>query len=210
MNACCCDTIGAPLVVRPCRVHHIYHFGDRELTSVTQCIKSTWPIPPDYSKADPAVLENARERGVEVDALLTSWLAGELPEIPAGVREDTRDLFVKLTDWWTIEDNPRSQVILANDELAGTADIITDNAVYDLKTTYNLEPTYSLQVGGYVCLYEAEHGRLPERCGIIHLTKRQKPKLIEFEPLVVAGEFRVVYDMYKLVNRIAGKRRSDA
>ena len=202
---CCCETIGAPPELRRCPEHFHFWRGDRRLKGITSLIRETWPIPPDFNAADPARLGNAKNRGVEVDGLLTSWLAGMLTEIPAGVMEDTRDLFRKLVDWWPFGE-AQAQVVLDDGELVGVVDVLTGGGggVWDLKTTYNLEPTYQLQVGGYVCLYETEHHRRPERCGIIHLTKRQKPKLVEFDPLIVASEFRAVRDMWQLCRRLGG------
>lgn len=208
---CVCQTIGAPAEVRLCIPCHRYWRGDRELTSVTSVIKGTWPEKPDFSKAPEGVIENARKRGIEVDAMFTAWLRGKLSgELPVDVyRQDSADLFKKLVDWWlkrpTVGADP--QVILADDEIAGTADIVTLRAVYDLKTTYNLEPTYSLQVGGYCHLYEAQYGVLPEECGIIHLTERQEPKLVKFEVMTVVSEFRIVRDMWRLTRRLT-KRKS--
>lgn len=206
-----CDhaTIGAdPSIVRFYECCHSYYRGDRRLTSVTSVLKSTWPEKPDFSAAPDGVIESARERGTEVDALFSAWLAGTLDAIPAGTREDSKDLLLKLIPWWQETDyrEARAQIVLADDEIAGTADIVTESAVFDLKTTYNLEPTYRLQVGGYCHLYEAEYGELPETCGIIHLTKRfPEPKCIVYDPVTVVSEFRVVLTMWRLTQRLTRK-----
>lgn len=209
LSSCVCQTIGAPAEVRLCEEHHAYWRGDRRLTSVTAVVKGMWPEKPDFSAAPEGVIENARERGVEVDTLFTAYLRGKLHEIPAGTREDSADLFMKLVRWWEKRSGMEAdaQVILADDEIAGCADIVPPKAVYDLKTTYDLEPTYSLQVGGYCHLYEAQYGVLPEECGIIHLTKRfAEPKLVKFEVMTVVSEFRIVRDMWRLTRRLSRRK----
>ena len=59
---CVCESIGRS-DLRRCDEHHRYWRGDKELAAVGKVIRSTWPIKPDYSAADPEVLENARDRG---------------------------------------------------------------------------------------------------------------------------------------------------
>lgn len=181
---------------------HTYRRGLQELPSVSSIVRM-FPSK-GYDDVDPAVLANANERGCEVDALLSRWIAGELAAIPAGVREDSAELFGKLVKWWGAVEigNPQVQQILANDEFAGTLDIKGDGIVADLKTVYALQPTYSLQLGLYCILYEAEYGKLPERCGIIHVTKRfTEPKWVPFEVSTAVSEARVLLDFWRLVKR---------
>lgn len=207
--ACTCDSIGAdPSVVTFCQACHIYRRGDRRLTSITRMLKSVWPLKPDFSSAPEGVIESARDRGVEVDQLFSSYLSGTLTAIPAGTRQDSAELLMKLIAWW--EKQPmrkaEAQFILADEELAGCVDIMPPRIIYDLKTTYDLEPTYSLQVGGYCHLHEKQFGELPEECGIIHLTKRfAEPKLVRYEVMTAVSEFRVMLDFWRLVQRKAPK-----
>lgn len=206
--ACLCLAPPSPDVTF-CAEHHVYARNGKRLASITSVLKTTWPEKPDFSAAPEGVIENARERGSEVDALFSRWLTGQLTEIPVNTREDSRDLLLKLTDWWRDSSYgpARAQVILTDDEIAGMVDILPEKAVLDLKTTYDLEPTYRLQVGGYCHLYEAECGELPETCGIIHLTKRfAQPKFIAFDPVSVVSEFRVVLDMWRLTQRLKRKQ----
>lgn len=200
-----------PTAVRFFDCCHTYYRGDKRLTSITGMMKRTWPAPKDFESAPEWRVENARERGVEVDMLFSAYLNGRLHEIPSGTREDSAELFMRLIRWW--EKRPqvvaRAQVILADDELAGTADIVPPQAVYDLKTTYNLEPTYRVQVGGYCHLYQAQYGELPRECGIVHLTERfPEPKFVPLDVLTVVSEFRVVRDMWRLTQRLSSKRQT--
>lgn len=181
---------------------HIYQRGMQTLPSVTQVIKAVFPD--ELADVHPAHVENARERGIEVDRLLSAWLAGA-GNIPADTREDSVELFRKLIAWWPLGE-AKTQVILANHELAGTVDIMPPKCVYDLKTTYNVPKYAPLQLGGYCHLYEAEYGRLPEKCGVIHLTKRQAPKVTEYDVSRVVSEFRLLFDYWKLVQRYVRKK----
>ena len=207
--SCGCETIGAS-GVRFCDEHHRYWRGDAELASVTRVVKEAWPYKPDFSAADPEVLENARGRGVEVDRLFCQWLEGKLPSIPAGTREDSKDLFMKLLRWWPTSKLERTcvatQVLLADAEIAGTADIVGEG-IAELKTVSAIEPTYRLQLGGYCHLYEVQHGKLPKWCGIIHVNKSlREPKWIPFEPEVVVAEFFTVLEMWRLVRRLKPRK----
>ncbi len=183
---------------------HTYHRGLVRLESVTSVIRSTWPIKPSWDQVDPAVIENARERGVEVDSLFSAWLNGTLDRIPAGMREDARDRFLALTEWWS-HGAAKAQVILADDEIAGQADIVLPTAIYDLKNTAQIESTYSLQLGAYADLYEKEHGRLPDALGVIHVTHpKGKPvsiKVIHFDVAIAVSEWRLLRQFWTLVKR---------
>ncbi len=205
-----CDhaTIGAPDAVEFFPCCHRYKRGDRCLTSVSKVI-GIWPEKASWDNGDPYVMErvqDANARGVEVDSMLCDWLAGKLAgEIPVDVyRQDAADLFVKLMNWWPFGANVKTQVILNDGEIAGMADLVvaSPSGIWDLKCVSELQPTYPLQIGGYVHLYHAEYGKYPERCGNIHVKKSLKvPKLVEYEPMTVASEFRIVRDMWRLVKR---------
>lgn len=207
--ACGCGSIGAPAdTVRQCLEHHRYWRGDKELMSVTKVIKGTWPLKPDYSRAKPEVLENARDRGVVVDALFSAYINGTLDKIPAGTRTDAKDLFLKLMKWWDKNGEPaRAQVILADGEIAGTCDILTRNRILDVKCTYNIEATYPLQLGAYADLYSETYLDIwesegPPALGILHVTERfAEPKLIEFSSEEVEEDWRTLRDTWRMVKR---------
>jgi len=118
LDACTCSSIGAPPTVRFCSTCHKYWRGDKELVSVTRLVKTVWPFKPDFSQAQPEVLENARDRGVVVDALFSAYVNGKLDTIPPGTRTDAIDLFFKLRQWWDgRHKQARSQVIIAADAI---------------------------------------------------------------------------------------------
>ena len=209
MTECICETIGAnPSVVRLCEEHHVYKRGDKRLTSVHGVLK-VWPVKSSWEDKGPWVdarVANARDRGREVDALLSAWLSGALEEIPAGTREDVKELFMQIVPWWQhrfagVE--AKAQVILADEDIAGTADIVilSGDEIWDLKCVSELQQKYQLQLGAYCTLYEAQYGRTPKRCGVIHVKKDREPKLVPYDPFIVASEFRIVREMWKLVKR---------
>ncbi len=204
-QTCVCNSIGAPSTeVRLCSRCHVYWRGDQRLTSVSTIIKAVWPIRPDYSEAPADVLENARIRGVEVDALFTAYLRGTLSKIPAGTREDVKDLLLKLVQWWDTYgwDNADGQVLLAGPTEAGTCDIRGESIIADLKCTYDIEPMYPVQLGGYADLNEAQYGRLPTTLGIIHLTKRFKqPQWIPLDVEECVRDYRLCRDVYRMAVR---------
>lgn len=160
--------------VRFCSPCHRYYRGSKELTSVSKLIRNTWPIKkemgPDW------MVENARQRGVEVDRLFCAYASGALKRIPAGTRQDAVELFYKVRQWFDSLD-PESvsiQTILADSDTAGTCDIIIDGYIWDLKCTYSVDVTYPLQLGLYADNYEATFGEPVKGIGILHATERFK------------------------------------
>ncbi len=93
-------------------------------------------------------------------------------------------------------------ILSDGEEIAGTADLVAPSIIADLKATYDIMPKHGLQLGAYCHLHEAQYGRLPDICGIVHVTKRfDKPRWVPFEVLTVVSEFRVVLAFWKLVQR---------
>lgn len=204
LAACCCDTLSSTVV--RCEEHHRYFRDGKELTSVTKVLKSTWPVKPDFSRADPAVIENARDRGKEVDALFSSYVNGTLWIVPMGTRRDSWELLDRLIKWWDrLGVKAQAQVILADDEVAGTCDIKPPSIIWDLKCTYNIEATYPVQLGMYAILDSHATGKLPGELGIIHCTERFKePKLIDVPMSDAMHDAEIVRQMYRLVSRRGG------
>jgi hypothetical protein len=203
LNACCCGTIGSPLSVRLCPTCHRYWKGDKELVGVTKLLKTTWPFKPDFSQALPEVLENARDRGIVVDTLFSAYVSGTLDTIPRGTRSDAIELFFKLKDWWDgRHKDARAQVILADDDIAGTCDLVADDWIYDVKSTYNVEAMYQLQLGFYAVLHFATFGRPAKGIGIIHVTKRYPaPKLIKLDMPQCMQDALLLRDCYFMAHR---------
>jgi hypothetical protein len=201
---CCCGSLSPEVTF--CLEHHRYFRSGAELASVTRVLRSVWPVKPDFSAADPAVIENARERGVEVDALFCRYVEGKLQAVPAGTRRDSWELLEKLIKWWdNLGVKAQTQVILADNEVAGTCDLKLDTtAIWDLKCTYDIEPIYPVQLGMYGIL-EAMSSKLPDHLAIVHCTKRfVEPKLIDVPVREAVRDAELVRDMYRLVNRRGG------
>src|SRR4030095_5554144 len=215
-TACVCGELGewcwssiretSSMEVRRCDEHHRYWRGAKELLSVSHVIKSVWPFKPNFTKADPAVLENARSRGMEVDGLWSRYLAGDLKVIPRGTRQDALRLFLRLKRWWSehAHGDVRTQVILADDQVAGTADIldVDQHAVFDLKTTYAIEAYYACQLGAYGALYYATFGKPVKKLGMIHLTERYPvPQFIPLDPAEVIQDWLLIRDTFFMAKR---------
>lgn len=206
LDTCCCATVGAPKTVRMCVEHHQYYCGDKRLASVSSVLRSTWPLQPDYSAAKPGVLENARDRGVVVDGLFSAYVEGWLAEIPAGTREDAVQLFFKVRRWWDKRKHKdtRAQVILADNEIAGTCDVLSDDWIYDVKATYNIEPVYPLQLAAYAELHFATFQKPAKGLAIIHVTARYpEPKIIEVNMAEALPDWAALRQMWNIVRRRA-------
>lgn len=181
---------------------HVYYRGLQKLTSVSRIIKTFMPT--DFSAVDPAVLENARSRGIELDTLFCQYVEGTLRKIPAGTRRDVFDpdtkdgLLQKLMPWWDrLGIKARTQVTLADEDTAGTCDLLSDEWIFDLKCVSQLQPSYELQLGGYRAL----HGGT-RRIAVIHIKKdMREPKLIEFAGFDCERDFRCIRDAYRVVTR---------
>ena len=194
--------------VRLCEPCHRYWRGNKRLVSATQLIRDVWPVKPDYSAAPPAVLENARDRGIDVDRLLTLEIRGQLGDsYPLGTREDSIELFEKLMDWgYERLRGAEPQVLLADDAVAGTCDLFTrDRWILDLKTVSKIEPYYHLQLGMYGILYEYIHGLPPAGLGIIHLKKDARVKLVELDMMQCMKDAWLLRDTYFMAQRRIGK-----
>jgi hypothetical protein len=203
---CSCGSIGRE-DLRLCADHHRYWRGDKELVSVTKIIKSMWPIKPGFSSAPPDVLEHARERGIRVDRYFSEYLAQGSVRIRAGEWEEVETLIKSLTNWWSEEfhrgpGDTQSQVLLADDSIAGTADVVCCGCIIDLKTTYDIEPFYALQVGAYADLFEATYGCEAEVIGIVHATKRfRQPNYIDLDIDECVKDWRILRDAWFMVQR---------
>ncbi len=186
MSDCNCGTIGRT-DLRQCEHFHIWR-GDVRLTSVGSIIRTCWPQEICKSceglgykhKAGCPIgekIENARNRGSEVDKLFAAYVLGKLDKIPAGTREDSRDLFLKLMKWYESQRFSRVevQVLLADTDYGGVLDFRLDGIPLDLKCTYNVEETSRLQIAGYARMCPSGHPG-----AILHVTERIKePKWIE-------------------------------
>jgi hypothetical protein len=197
--ACTCSEIRERDKLHMCIACHIYWINDKQLTSVSRILKDCFPA--TYDGVAPEVLENARDRGVQLDALISAYVVGKLTEFPVGTRHDVIDLFEKFQGWWdrqgfkTIE----AQVVVHDSEVAGTIDLRADGFKFDVKCTYDLLYTHHIQIGGYSQLDENPTG------AIIHITKRLKaPRIIE-TPTQAYEDWMTTRDFWKLKRRMHWK-----
>jgi hypothetical protein len=194
-SQCTCDSIGRT-DLRQCPEHHHIWRGDRRLRSVGSLIKDVFPLDPSIP-ADR--LENARDRGSEVDVLFARWVKGELNGIPPDTRHDSRDLLKKIVAWFNRQNfsTAEVQVLLGGDDHGGVLDFRFDGLPVDLKCTYNVLHTHRLQVAAYATLGGSEAG------AILHVTERLKePKLV---PLKTEdySDWRVLLEHWRMVERRA-------
>src|SRR5207247_3113843 len=150
--------------------HFRYYKGKKEFTSVGRVIKTL--LPPAYDGIDPAVLEHARIRGERVDSYFSEYLRSGTVTLNAGEWQEVSSYLERLIHWWDKQNLHAAEVqkivYSETDGIAGTLDIRTKDAIYDVKCVSQLMPNYSLQVGAYA-LY-ADSKNLPD-VGIIHVTK---------------------------------------
>ncbi len=165
-STCQCGSIGRT-DLRQCPEHwHIWR-GDVRLTSVGRIVATSFPLD---SSIPPAVLENAKERGAEVDRLFGQYVMGKLERIPAGTRTDSRDLLLKLIRWFEKQKElnigqVEPQVLLGGEDHGGVVDFMFDGVPVDLKCTYNVEVSARMQIAGYEAL--------SRKAGyILHVTER--------------------------------------
>lgn len=193
---CSCGSIGRT-DIRQCPEHfHIWN-GDKQVTSVGKVLR-LWPQKPcnacgaqsyrDHREGCPvfAKIENAQDRGKEVDALFSAYVVGKLQRIPAGTRKDVwkteppfDGLLQKLIKWFDKQGfkNAEAQVLVADNEIGGIMDLRLDGLRADLKSVYNIEDKHLLQTAAYA---ELDHA---EDAAVIHVTERFKePKIIEITP----------------------------
>ena len=208
---CTCGSIGAdPNAVRQCSEHFRIFRGDKRLASVGSVIRDTWPIKKNFEDADPAVLENARDRGVVCDELFSAWLNGTLTRIPAGTRTDAVERFEALRKWWESNGfaNTAAQVLLADGEIAGIADLVSVTEyplIIDIKNVSAIDQTYYLQLGGYADLYQEYFGRDVHSLGVLHVTQsRDKPVSVKYVDVPVEPalkDWRTLREMWQVVRR---------
>lgn len=205
--ACTCSVwdIADSDTVRRCDPCHQYRRGTKVLDSVSTVLRACWPIKSEpLSAAAEEKRENARLRGVEVDSLFSLWVRNQLPKIPKGTREDSKALFEKLTVWWNGNQlRGLTQQILADDDIAGTCDLLTyDEWIWDVKCVWELQILHELQVGFYANLYESQYKRPPKGIGLIHVTERfDRPRLVPLDLKQCQYDAKMIRDVWLMSKR---------
>ena len=194
---CQCEVITEQ--INFCEPHHRYWLGGNRLPGVTSVINDV--LPTDYDGIPEHVLENARVRGVEADALMTGYVNGTLTEIPAGVREDARDLFLKFKDWFDKQNfkTAQAQILVHDTEIAGLVDLKADGVIFDVKCVSEIKPSHHMQVAGYSELDYSSVGY----GHLIHLTKRHKVARIMDVSQQSFKDWRTVRQFWELKRRLS-------
>lgn len=195
VSTCSCGSIGRS-DLRQCPEHfHIWN-GDRRLPSIGSIVRQCWP--PPKSPPPPDVLENARDRGSEVDKLFAGYVLGTLMTIPAGTRHDARDLFLKLVKWYDRQGFKRveAQVLLAAEDHGGILDFTFDEVPFELKSTYDVGHEHRMQAAGYSNIAKSNGN-------ILHVTERYaEPRVV---PLTQADyvDWESLLNFWRVVQRRA-------
>jgi hypothetical protein len=207
---CVCETLGAPLgAVRFCEGHHRYWRGDKQLMSVSKVIREAWPIKKNFEDAPKDVLEHARVRGVRVDGYFTEFLRSGRVTIAAGEWQEVVERTQAVVGWWQGRDLPVTaspQVILADFEVAGTADWVTSAGwIFDMKNVSALDISYELQIGAYCDLYETQHKVKPQGGALVHVSKAKgRPvsvKVAEVDIVRATADWRLLRQCWSMVQR---------
>lgn len=199
-DSCTCDVVSE--TIHLCSEHHRYWIGGTERTSVSRVMRDV--LPPTYPPGIEDRVENARERGTAVDALVSAYVTGQPLVIPAGIpvsmEDEIKSLFEKFADWWDKQGfkDVSSQRIVHDGEIAGAVDLHIDGAIFDVKCTYDLLPSHRLQVAAYLDLDKKAEGGM-----LIHLTKRFKAPKFEAITMTDEAEWTIVRDFWSLKKRLS-------
>lgn len=211
MATCCCiEWDKSNTGIRQCPEHFRIFNGDKRLTSVGRIVGASFPLPPGIP-AD--VLESARERGSEVDRLFAAYVLGNLKAIPAGTRNDSRELFLKAKAWYDRQNFKaiEVQVLLGCEDHGGVLDFRFDGVPLDLKCTYNVEHSARMQVAAYGRLDWDANADTPDDVpngNILHVTERYKEARLV--PLVREDfhDWEIILRHFRMLQR-RGKKMPD-
>ena len=165
--------------------HQYLHVPSRKkLTSVSNIISTIYSTK-SWDKADPEVVENARERGVAVDRHMSTYVREGTVTVD-GESEDVLNRVIIAhriyeEHFGGLQAESQKIVFSVEDGIAGTLDFWVDRKIIvDLKNTYSIEKSYILQIGAY-----AEYCPVaPKRCGVIHVSPkvyREGGRWIEYD-----------------------------
>lgn len=174
-----------------CEPCHAYWLNGKQLPSVSQVIRAVYPQK-SFDGVDPAVIENARERGVLVERYLCEYVRTGAVRTDDGERADVLERLDIVIPWWEKNMADKAiecQKIVSDGAIAGTADFVfsiprsgyIDYRVIDLKNTASPEKDWPLQGAAYGQLYG---DGVVYGCAVLHVSpKRYKEgvKLIEYD-----------------------------
>ncbi len=196
--------------VRMCEPHHRYWLGAKELASVSSVLR-VWPQEPCSSCGLPmlsdhvegcqvkANFDHAHDRGVRVDKYGQEFVRTGQARIVAGEWVEVKELTEKLVVWLQQQKNGtpiETQVIVHDDEIAGTLDLRIDGCIADVKATYDAGGmVHRLQLGAYAALSKKD----VDSVGIVQVTKRFKEaKWMPFDVEECIKQWRIVRAMWSL------------
>ena len=135
-------------MVRFIKDNHTYTNNGKVLISVTQLL-AKHGLAPDYSGVSPEVLEKKAERGTLVHAEIEAWVNKGEP----GFTKELSAFIDYISEHKVVVD--ASEFLVANDIVAGTADLLLDqNTIADIKTTSTIhKESVSWQLSLYAYLY---------------------------------------------------------
>lgn len=220
VEVCECGSIGAEKVIRLTQCHHRYFLGDRELISVSKILKAICPT--DFSGIDPAVLANARMKGILCDTYFSEWLMGEdmwpvrdferivepyfIRDQYKGPQEHAADARVRLEmlmEWWARQGFKAKHVqrilLSESDGIAGQLDVGTEEDIFDVKFVSQLQPAYKLQLGAYLHM-DADHFP-PRGAANIHV-KKDRVELVRYDARKIKTQWRVGLAWYQVKQEI--------
>lgn len=155
---------------------HSYILNDKKLISVTQAMKKHG-LSSDYSFVDPQILEASAEYGNLVHAEIENYIKNGV----VGFTKEFND-FVRLSaELGLVPEKMASEVVVNNDLLAGTIDLVTmtkdgESVLVDFKTTTAVNKE---ACRWQLSLYERLYGQKFDRFYVFHLT--DKSRAIEVE-----------------------------
>jgi hypothetical protein len=136
-------------------IEHRYWLGDEEIPGVTRIIS---PLN-DFSKVPPGVLENKAKAGSDIHLTIKLWLDNNLVE---STLDEGNKIALDLVNAWLISDDACQFGILKEWEnptyheklkYGGTADLVFDEAIVDLKTRKHNKYYDAVQLAGYLKMY---------------------------------------------------------
>lgn len=190
-------------------VDHSYMDGERKLHSVTSIIRECYPIAKNFDGADPAVLENARVRGVAVDTYFTEYLKTGAVTIPVGETEDVKERIVAVVEWWESEKRcaAEPQMLLTDGEIAGTCDwmLAETGQIWDMKNVSKLDSSYPIQVAAYCQLFEAQYGLQAHGGSLLHVSRisgKVRVKAVPIDMEQAMNDWFTIRRYWKLKQRL--------
>jgi len=175
---------------------HTYWHGLEQYQSVSRVIKSVWPVKKSWDGVNPAIIENARERGILIDRYCCELVRTGRVETAADERLDVNAGVRAFTEWWREQEWWRepgavveTQKILADpiNGIAGTADLVIPGGIYDIKCTSAIEADVAYQLGAYAYMrgLEAVY-QWPPAVAVIHIQPKKYPSGLRVIPFDAA------------------------